>query len=37
MGNCMISSKIWDKSAQVIVLKTNKIALAGRASAICGL
>ena len=36
-GNRMISSVIWDKSAQVNFLKTNKIARARRASAICGL
>ena len=33
----MISSAIWDKSAQLNFLKTNKIARARRASAICGL
>ena len=37
MGNCMISSAIWDKSAQANFSKTNKIARARRASAICGL
>ena len=33
----MISSAIRDKSAQVNLSKTNKIALARRASAICSL
>ena len=36
-GNHMISSVIWNKQARVIILKTNKIALAPRARAICGL
>ena len=36
-GNRMISSAIWDKSAQVNFLKTNKIARARKVSAICGL
>ena len=33
----MISSAIWDKSARVNFSKTNKIARARRASAICSL
>ena len=37
MGNRVISSAIWDKSAQVNFSKTNKIARACRASAVCGL
>ena len=36
-GNHMISSAIWDKSARVNFSKTNKIARARRASAICSL
>ena len=35
IGNHMISSTIWDKSAGVNFSKTNKIARARRASAIC--
>ena len=34
IGNHMISSAIWDKSAQVNFSKTNKIERAHRASAI---
>ena len=37
IGNHMISSAIWNKLARVNFLKTNKIARARRASAICGL
>ena len=37
IGNHMISSAIWDKSARVNFSKTNKIARARRASAICSL
>ena len=37
IGNRMISSAIWDKSARVNFSKTNKIARARRASAICSL
>ena len=37
IGNHMISSAIWDKSAPVNFSKTNKIARARRASAICSL
>ena len=36
-GNHMISSAMWDKSAQVYFSKANKIARAHRASAICSL
>ena len=35
IGNHMISSAIWDKSARLNFSKTNKIARARRASAIC--
>ena len=37
IGNQMISSAIWDKSARVNFSKTNKIVRARRASAICSL
>ena len=37
IGNHMISSAIWDKSARVNFSKANQIARARRASAICGL
>ena len=37
IGNHMISSAIWDKSARVNFSKANKIARARRASAICSL
>ena len=37
IGNHMISSAIWDKSARVNFSKTKKIARARRASAICSL
>ena len=37
IGNHMISSAIWDKSARVNFSKTNQIARARRASAICSL
>ena len=37
IGNHMISSAIWDKSERVNFSKTNKIARARRASAICSL
>ena len=37
IGNHMISSAIWDKSARVNFSKTNKIARARRAGAICSL
>ena len=37
IGNHMISSANWNKWAQVNFSKTNKIARARRASAICGL
>ena len=37
IGNHMISSAIWDKSARVNFSKTNKIARARRANAICSL
>ena len=37
IGNHMISSAIWDKSAQVNFSKTNKIARARKASAVCSL
>ena len=37
IGNHMISSAIWDKSARVNFSKTNKIARARRTSAICSL
>ena len=37
LGNHMISSAIWDKSARVNFSKTNKIARARRTSAICSL
>ena len=37
IGNHMISNAIWDKSARVNFSKTNKIARARRASAICSL
>ena len=37
IGNHMISSAIWDKSARVNLSKTNKITRARRASAICSL
>ena len=37
IGNHMISSAIWDKLARVNFSKTNQIARARRASAICSL
>ena len=37
IGNHMISSAIWDKLARVHFSKTNQIAGARRASAICSL
>ena len=37
LSNRMISSAIWDKSAEVNFSKTNKIARARRETAICGL
>ncbi len=37
IGNRMISSTIWDKSARVNFSKANQIAQARRASAICSL
>ena len=37
IGNHMISSAIWDKSARVNFSKANQIARARRASAICSL
>ena len=37
IGNHMISSAIWDKSAQANFSKTNKIARARKASEICSL
>ena len=37
IGNHMISSAIWDKSARANFSKANEIAVARRASAICSL
>ena len=37
IGNHMISRPIWDESARVNFSKTNKIARARRASAVCSL
>ena len=37
LGNHMISSAIWDKSAKVNFSKANKIARTRRAAAICSL